>query len=63
MYKIVNVCKQSLISGGGQLLGNADDVKIPLGSGLPSCSKWFQVISMYAWFMRYGFLKNTLYLF
>ncbi len=35
---IVNVCKQSLISGGGQLLGNDDGVKI-------SCRKWFQVIS------------------
>ncbi len=29
MYIIVNVCKQLLISGGGQLLGNEDGVKIP----------------------------------
>ncbi len=35
MYIIVNVCKQSLISGGGQLLGNNDGVMILLGSGLP----------------------------
>ncbi len=32
MYIVVNVCKQLLISGGGQLLGNEDGVKIPLGS-------------------------------
>ena len=35
VYIIVNVCTQSLISGGGQLLGNDDGVKIPLGCGLP----------------------------
>ena len=35
VYIIVNVCKQSLIRGGGQLLGNDDGVKIPLGSALP----------------------------
>ncbi len=35
MYIVVNACKQLLISGGGQLLGNEDGVKIPLGSGLP----------------------------
>ena len=35
VYIIVNVCKQLLISGGGQLLGNEDCVKIPLGSALP----------------------------
>ncbi len=33
----VNVCKQSLISGGGQLLGNDDGVMIPMGFGLPAC--------------------------
>ena len=49
MYIIVNVCKQSLIRGGGQLLGNYDNydgVKIPLGSVLP-VRKYLQVISMY----------------
>ncbi len=35
VYIIVNVCKQSLIRGGAQLLGNDDGVKIPLGSALP----------------------------
>ncbi len=30
-----NVCKQSLIRGGGQLLGNDDGVRISLGSALP----------------------------
>ena len=30
VYIIVNVCKQLLISGGGQLLGNKDGVKIPV---------------------------------
>ncbi len=36
-YNIVCMhnCKQSLIRGGGQLLGNNDGVKIPLGSALP----------------------------
>ncbi len=46
MYIIVNVCKQSLVRGGGQLLGirNDDGVKIPLGSALPvgSIYKSFQ---------------------
>ena len=50
MYIVVNVCKQLLISGGGQLLGNEDGVKIPLGSALPS---HFNV-----WFMTYTFLKK-----
>ncbi len=47
MYIIVNVCKQLLISGGGQLLGNKDGVKIPLGSALPVTSHfnvWFMII-------------------
>ena len=46
MYIVVNVCKQLLISGGGQLLGNEDVVKIPLGSALPvgSSYKSFQCI-------------------
>ena len=35
VYIIVNVCKQLLISGGSQLLGNEDGVKIALGSALP----------------------------
>ncbi len=35
VYIIVNVCKQSIISGGGQLLGNDDGIKIPPGSALP----------------------------
>ena len=35
MYIVVNVCKQLLISGGGQLLGNEDVVKISLRSALP----------------------------
>ena len=36
-YNIICVhsCEQLLISGGGQLLGNEDGVKIPLGSALP----------------------------
>ncbi len=54
MYIIVNVCKQSLIRGGGQLLGNDDGVKIPLGSALP-------VGNIYkVWFMIYEFL-NCIY--
>ncbi len=47
MYIIVNVCKQLLISGGGQLLGNEDGVKILLGSALPVTSHfnvWFMII-------------------
>ncbi len=35
VYIVVNVCKQLLISGGGQLLGNEDVVKISLRSALP----------------------------
>ncbi len=48
LYNIVCVhnCKQSLIRGGGQLLGNDDGVKIPLGSALPVGNS-YQVISMY----------------
>ena len=38
VYIILNVCVQLLISRGGQLLGNDDGVKIPLGSGLPVTS-------------------------
>ena len=38
---------QLLISGGGQLLGNEDGVKIPLGSALP-VTNHFNV-----WFMIY----------
>ncbi len=52
MCIIVNVCKQSLIRGGGQLLGNDDGVKIPLGSALPVGN------SYNVWFMIYKFLKK-----
>ncbi len=43
------ICKQLLISGGGQLLGNKDGVKIPLGSALPvgNSYKSFHEFSMY----------------
>ena len=35
MFIIVKCVKKSLISGGGQLLGNDDDVMVPPGYGLP----------------------------
>ena len=35
MPSFVKCVKKSLISGGGQLLGNDDDVMVPPGSGLP----------------------------
>ena len=35
LFVYIYSCEQLLISGGGQLLGNEDGVKIPLGSALP----------------------------
>ncbi len=43
--------------GGGQLLGNDDDVMVPPGSGLPvgnSCKRLQCIV-----FMRYVFLKKN----
>ncbi len=39
--------------GDGELLSNADDVKIPLGSGLPVGNMVSS--DFYVWFVRYGF--------
>ena len=50
---IVIVYKQSLIRGGGQLLGNDDGVKIPLGSALPVGSIYKNVLFME--FLKYLF--------
>ncbi len=61
MYIVVNACKQLLISGGGQLLGNEDGVKIPLGSGLPVGNSYKCMVhgmGFMAWFMAYKFLKK-----
>ncbi len=60
-YNIVYVhncemCKKNrYLVGGGQLLGNDDDVMVPPGYGLPVGSDYN------VWFMRYVFLKKNVY--
>ncbi len=62
MYIIVNVYKQSLISGGSQL-SNADGVKIPLGSGLPVGNGFINVWFHQCMVHEIWILKKNLYLF
>ena len=58
VYIIVNVCKQLLISGGGQLLGNEDGVKIPLRSALPVGNSYKSFKCMVHDIIIYEFLKK-----